>query len=276
MIHKNKHRMNPLQRFSKYILFIFIFQALPLFAGYDDSESLPMISETGAWSDESTEQATNEYLYGDQREEPVIKRKRTVLTEKQKEDIRKFYNQRDFPQSDLMVTLKSRTKLASATATLSEAKELLPDPCDKVVDQVANAVRNNVSSVHLNRANDLNKVCPNWSKLSTDQKKDFYVALVGAMAMAESSCNNKIKAKGTNSTAYGLWQGTKKRSPTDGAVWVMDQLESQISKSGKVFWENSKLNYWAVLNPNLHAYKVQRLLKRIPTCVNKLMTADLY
>ena len=56
----------------------------------------------------------------------------------------------------------------------------------------------------------------------------------------------------------------------------MDQIESQIRQSGKLFWEDSKLNYWAVLNPNIHAYKVQNLLSKIPVCVRKAVPSDLF
>lgn len=250
------------------------------FAGLDvpvSSDDGNFVETGGSLSEGSVAGDINQYLLQGTKshEEKMAQRKRIKLSEKQKKELRAFYTNTDFPKG-LWQEIHSKTKLASNGDAVSEIKEVLPGACDRVIDKVASTVRDNVTEVHLNGPTDVIHSCPNWNKLSVDQKKDFYVALVTAMALAESSCNNNIKARGTNSTAYGLWQGTKRRTPTQGAEWVMNQIESQINQSGKLFWSDSKLNYWAVLNPNIHAYKVQNLLKKIPTCVSRLMTDDLF
>ena len=230
----------------------------------------------GGLNETPTDDTEQKLLRGSKfHEDRITQRKKTNLTKKQKRDFISFYKNTEFP-SGVLDEIRSQNRLASSSETLSELKEVLPTACDRVLEQVATTVKNKVSPVHLEGPKDVSAACPKWNNLSVEQKHDFYVALVTAMAMAESSCNNNVRARGTNSTAYGLWQGTRKRSPTQGAQWVMDQIESQIRQSGKLFWEDSKLNYWAVLNPNIHAYKVQNLLSKIPVCVRKAVPSDLF
>jgi hypothetical protein len=181
-------------------------------------------------------------------------------------ELQDFYTEVNFP-TGLSEEIRSFVILAEADGiSMSDLKRIFPDKCDLVIDQIAQTVRSKVGDVLLVGPSDIRRACPQWNLLSEDDRKDFYVALVTSMALAESSCNNKIKVQAVNGTAHGLWQSTKKLSPQKGALWVINQIESQINQSGLLFWSNSKLNYWAVLNPNIHAFKVKRLLKKIPAC----------
>lgn len=182
--------------------------------------------------------------------------------------LRTFYTEANFA-SGLFEEIHSLVMLAELEdgISMTDLKLIFPDKCDIVMDQIAQTVRNEVSTVLLEGATDIRRACPQWDSLSADDRKNFYVALVTSMALAESSCNNKIKGAAVNGTAHGLWQSRKKLSPKKGARWVMTQIESQVNQSGLLFWPNSKLNYWAVLNPDIHAFKVKRLLKKIPACV---------
>lgn len=189
------------------------------------------------------------------------------LSEIQKQNLLDFYVEEDFP-SHLSEDLHAEASLAATDMIpLSDIKEIFPKECDILIDKIAATVRSEASEVHLEGARDLRKHCSQWDELPTADKKDFYVALVTSMALAESSCNNKAKnPKAKDGTAFGFWQAPKKLTPIQGARWVMNQLEQQIEQSGLIFWGNKKLNYWAVLNPRIHAYKVKRLLKKIPAC----------
>jgi hypothetical protein len=180
-----------------------------------------------------------------------------------------FYDHQDFPHG-LSDEIASKRFLSNTEITEAGLKEMFPDKCDQVITQVAVAVRESVTPTLLHGANDVATACPHWKSLDNDDRKDFYVALVTAMALAESSCNNSSKNKAaTNGTAYGLWQSTKPQTPIQGAKWVMKQLDKQVGKSGLLFWSNSHLNYWAVMNPDIHAHKVTKVLKQIPGCVAK-------
>ncbi len=191
------------------------------------------------------------------------------LTPQQKEQLFSFYTNENFP-TNVYADIHSQVSLADSEITTHDLKKIFPDKCDTLIDQIANAVRNEVSDTLLDGARDIKKACPQWHSLEEGDRKDFYVALVTSMALAESSCNNKAKNRSaTDGIAYGLWQSRRPLSPIQGARWVINQIESQIEKSGLLFWSNSNKNYWAVLNPNIHAHKVKRILKRIPACVIK-------
>lgn len=193
-----------------------------------------------------------------------------------KNSIMSFYTETEFPK-DLSSELHSEVLLAIEGDYLDseDLKDIFPGKCEVIIDQIATVVRDNVSVLLLDGPSDIIKACPQWYGLSQDDRKDFYVALVTSMALAESSCNNKVRNRGApNGTAYGLWQSTKPMTPTQGALWVMEQLDSQVMQSGLLFWPNSRLNYWSVLNPRIHAKKVQKLLRKIPACVVKSMISN--
>jgi hypothetical protein len=183
------------------------------------------------------------------------------------DELMKFYNNEEF-SSGVYYEIQAALMMADSGEIQSDLKDIFPKKCDILIDKIASTVHNLVTPILMDGANDMKRVCPQWEKLSEDDRKDFYVALVTSMALAESSCNNGAQNRGApNGTAYGYWQSTKRLSAVGGAKWVMGQLENQIEQSGLLFWANSKFNYWAVLNPNIHAGKVKKLLKKIPACV---------
>lgn len=182
-----------------------------------------------------------------------------------------FYTNEDFAKN-VYAEIHAAVMLASAAIDTEDLKEIFPKRCEQLMDKIANVVRTNVSEILLQGPEDIQEACPQWQNLSIDDRTDFYVALVTSMAYAESSCNNKARNYGaTNGTAYGLWQSRKPLSPERGAKWVMKQLERQVQQSGLLFWSDTNLNYWAVLNPTISAHKVQRLLKKIPACVVEVL-----
>jgi hypothetical protein len=202
---------------------------------------------------------------------PVVDENQSQIevSPQQKEQLFSFYSNENFP-SNVYADLHSQVSLVDSEITTSDLKKIFPDKCDTLIDQIATVVRSEISDVLLDGAKDIKKACPQWHSLEDGDRKDFYVALVTSMALAESSCNNKIKNRNaTDGTAYGLWQSRRPLSPIQGARWTINQIENQIEKSGLLFWSNSNQNYWAVLNPNIHAHKVKRILKRIPACVIK-------
>jgi hypothetical protein len=188
-------------------------------------------------------------------------------------ELYRFYNNEDFPTGlynrihAAIMTAEADVANTQPGITTSELKKIFPDPCDKVIDQVATIVRNSVTVELLEGSHDIKIACPKWQNLSDDDRKDFYVALVTSMALAESSCNNRNNGDAVNGTGFGLFQGTKFRTPAQGAKWVMQVIHRQVSQSGLLFWPDSKHNYWAVLNPELHAGKVKKMLNQIPACV---------
>lgn len=182
-------------------------------------------------------------------------------------ELRSFYNNEDFPKN-LSQEIKASNMMAGDAINTESLKNVVPDKCDTLIDQIASTVRAKITPMLLEGPKDIQQACPRWSSLSNEDKKDFYVGLITAMAMAESSCNNRARnGKASNGVAYGAWQATKQMSPVQGASWAMNQVKRQIEKSGLLFWKDSNQNYWAVLNPNIHAYKVKGLLKKIPACV---------
>lgn len=189
------------------------------------------------------------------------------LTDQQKEEFLAFYNNEEFA-TNLWAEIHAEVSMVDVAITTDGLKKIFPDRCDLVIDKIASTVRSEASEILIKGSHDIMAACPQWENLAVGDRKDFYVALVTSMALAESSCNNgNNNGKASNGTAYGLWQSTRPMSPIAGARWVMNQIESQIKKSGLLFWGNSNLNYWAVLNPNIHAYKIKKLLKKVPACV---------
>jgi hypothetical protein len=189
-------------------------------------------------------------------------------------ELLQFYTHEEFP-SNLWMELHAQTLLSDAEITTDGLKDIFPDKCDMLIDQIATTVRREVPEVLLDGPRDIRAACPQWDRLSENDRKDFYVALITSMALTESSCNNRAKNKNAPSgTAYGLWQSPNPLSPAKGARWVLDQIESQVNKSGLLFWSNKRLNYWAVLNPGIHAHKVKRILRKIPACVIKALAKN--
>lgn len=208
-----------------------------------------------------------QFVEDDRRKDFSEKASDLELNSDQQSDLAAFYTENEFA-TNLYAEIRSTTILADAEITTHGLKKIFPDKCDALIDQIATAVRGEISDVLLDGARDIKQACPQWHRLREGDRKDFYVALVTSMALAESSCNNRVRNRNAaDGTGYGLWQSRRPLSPVQGARWTIHQIESQIERSGLLFWSNSNLNYWAVLNPTIHAHKVKRILKKIPACV---------
>lgn len=109
-------------------------------------------------------------------------------------------------------------------------------------------------------AADVGSVCPKFSKMNDQQKKNFLTWFVASMAAFESSCNEKVKAKGVNGTAAGLLQLHMGKEHNYGCKRGMNSLNAQanlecglhmldndVARTRKLF--PSKNNYWQVLRP---------------------------
>jgi hypothetical protein len=198
---------------------------------------------------------------------------RTILNKSKIAELKSFYTTHEFPRN-IIAEIASNNWMAAVNINEDNLQDVFPKTCDTLIDQVAETVKVAVmrSSRLMLRAEDggpkdIASACPRWNSLVEDDRRDFYIGLVTAMAMAESTCNNNARnGRASDGVAYGYWQGRKKMSPQAGAEWVIRQIDSQVKQSGLLFWNNSNRNYWAVLNPNIHAYKVQKLLKKIPAC----------
>ena len=107
---------------------------------------------------------------------------------------------------------------------------------------------------------DLGKVCPRFSAMNTEERKNFWVWLLASMANYESSCNEKVKAKGVNGTAAGLLQlhlgkehnygcrsGINSLRARDNLECGLTILNRDIKRTGKIF--PGRNNYWHVLRP---------------------------
>lgn len=109
-------------------------------------------------------------------------------------------------------------------------------------------------------AADTAKVCPKFSKMGDDEKKNFLTWLVASMAAFESGCNEKVKAKGVNGTAAGLLQlhlgkeyeygcrrGMNSLNAQNNLECGLLMLDNDVARTRKLFPTTG--NYWQVLRP---------------------------
>lgn len=107
---------------------------------------------------------------------------------------------------------------------------------------------------------DMGRVCPKFSRMGDDEKKNFVTWLVASMAAFESGCNEKVKARGVNGTAAGLLQLHLGKEHNYGCRRGMNALNAQanlecglhmldndVARTRKLF--PSAGNYWQVLRP---------------------------
>jgi hypothetical protein len=119
---------------------------------------------------------------------------------------------------------------------------------------------------------DLGKVCPNFSRMNEREKKNFWVWVIAAMANYESSCRERIQARGVNGIAAGLLQMHKGKEHVYGCRRGIDSLKARdnlecgltilnndLRRTGMLFPRNR--NYWEVLRP--HTRPGQRTLKLV-------------
>lgn len=183
------------------------------------------------------------------------------------QELREFYTNEEFPYN-LTAELHAKVSFAAGDLTQIDMKNIFNvDKCDRLIDQIAQVVHQEVTERMIQGSKDIRYACPDWIHLDRESRKNFYVALVTSLALIESSCDNhNDNRRASNGTAYGLWQSKSRLTPIKGARWAINQIDSQMEQSNLLFWSNSNRNYWAALNPNIHAHKVKSILKKIPAC----------
>lgn len=126
-------------------------------------------------------------------------------------------------------------------------------------------------------AKDMSKVCPNFKSMSDSEKERFWIWLVAAVASNESSCTERVKAKGVRgATAAGLMQmhlgkeylykckrGINSLKARDNLECGITILNNDIRRTGSVF--PVKGNYYDTLRikrpPGQHTLKLVRKYK---------------
>lgn len=126
-------------------------------------------------------------------------------------------------------------------------------------------------------AKDMAKVCPKFKTMSDSEKERFWIWLVAAVANNESSCIEKVKAKGVNgATAAGLMQmhlgkeyvykckrGINSLNARDNLECGITILNNDIRRTGSVF--PVKGNYYDTLRikrePGKRTLKMVRAYK---------------
>lgn len=128
-------------------------------------------------------------------------------------------------------------------------------------------------------SSDMDKLCPKFKNMKDAEKERFWVWLVAAVANNESSCNEKVKAKGVRgATAAGLMQmhlgkeylygckrGINSLSARDNLECGLTVLNNDIKRTGKVF--APKNNYFDTLRPQRGpGKKTMKLVKAYKPC----------
>ncbi len=139
---------------------------------------------------------------------------------------------------------------------------------------------NPASHPNLFRTNvgDMPQICPRFSRMSVEAKKNFWVWLIASMANNESSCRERITARGVNGTAAGLLQLHKGQEHRYGCKAGMNSLralenlecgltilDNDIDRTERVFPRAN--NYWEVLRLQTRAgQRTLRLAKAYAPC----------
>ncbi|MCO5143185.1 MAG: hypothetical protein M9962_08865 [Oligoflexia bacterium] len=122
------------------------------------------------------------------------------------------------------------------------------------------------------------KICPKFAKMSVEQKKEFWIWFLAAMANHESTCRPAVKVKAVNGTAAGLLQlhyghehkygckkGIKSTTAKDNLTCGLTMLNNDIGRTKN--WFPRKDNYWDVLRwPRPAAKKTLNIVKAYGPC----------
>lgn len=125
---------------------------------------------------------------------------------------------------------------------------------------------------------DMKGICPRFHQMSFDEKKNFWAWVITSMADGESSCREKLKARGVNGTVAGLLQmhlgkehvygcrkGINSLNAKDNIECGLTILNNDIRRTNKLFPRNR--NYWEVLRPHTGGgKKVLRFVKKYSPC----------
>lgn len=108
------------------------------------------------------------------------------------------------------------------------------------------------------KATDLKTMCPAYSRFDKETKRKLVTYFIASVAMSESGCNPRIRARGPNGTLAGLMQlhlgreraygcgPTQSLNPISNLSCGLTMLQNQVSKYGNLFVPRGK-TYWQVL-----------------------------
>lgn len=108
------------------------------------------------------------------------------------------------------------------------------------------------------KASDLKTMCPAYSKFDRETKRKLVTYFIASVAMSESGCNPRIRARGPNGVLAGLLQlhlgreraygcgPTQSLNPISNLSCGLTMLQNQVTKYGNLFVPRGK-TYWQVL-----------------------------
>jgi hypothetical protein len=195
-------------------------------------------------------------------------------------------------EDELVIPQNSNTAKANNEQRKSDYP-LIPDhknwssQCTNFIDQQGNINAWGTTVIQtINRypeylqsvVHDLPQYCPNFSKFNKQERENFWVWFVAAMAMRESSCKPNAKAKGPNGTAAGLLQlhlnkefayhtdckNTHALDPHQNLSCGGAMLDRQFIRYNRIFL--AKGSYWEVLQTDSSGSGVRRLVAQYRPC----------
>lgn len=137
-------------------------------------------------------------------------------------------------------------------------------------------------------------ICPGFSKMKKEDRKNLWVLVLMSMSHYESSCRPQVEAQGPNGTAKGLFQlheGAENRyshwdtnllcrkgdakNPRESIQCALSMLNGQVEKFDSIFFNKS---YWDVLRnvdkPTTHAFKIKAAIKMFSGCESRILASN--
>lgn len=126
---------------------------------------------------------------------------------------------------------------------------------------------------------DMPSLCPKFSSMENEEKRKFWVWVFMAMADRESSCRERITARGPNGTAAGVLQlhlgsegnyggcpaSTRALVATDSFSCAARMLNGYVRKTGSLF-ANVGSTYWQVLHKNSDGARTRDIIRGYGGC----------
>jgi hypothetical protein len=116
-----------------------------------------------------------------------------------------------------------------------------------------------------NDISDLNQACPRFPRLTDEEKKHVWLRIITGMGHYESSCRERLEARGPNGTVagflqmhlnnefkYGCRRGINANNGRDNLECSLIILNNDIRRTNKLFAKGQRLgepNYWHVVQP---------------------------
>lgn len=137
-------------------------------------------------------------------------------------------------------------------------------------------------------------ICPGFSKMKKEDRKNLWVFLLMSMSHYESSCRTQVEAQGPNGTAKGLFQlhdGAENKyshwdtnqlcrkgdskNPKESIQCTLSMLNGQVEKFDSIFFNKS---YWDVLRnvdkPATQASKIKSAIKMFAGCESRVIASN--